>query len=128
MIRPQYHGRYTPDGFLVWDVRKLLELAADLPVIEIELDAIAEFDENWWYQSANDVPTCRSIADHFKMMRAVDIKFPILLCADGRLMDGMHRVMKAYCDGRTTISARRFDVTPPPHHVNVDLGDLSYDE
>ena len=106
MIRPQYHGRHTSDGFLVWDVRKLLEKAADLPVVEVELSAIAEFDENWWYQAENDVPSCRSIADHVKLMQATDLRYPILLCAEGRLMDGMHRVMKSYVEGRSTIPAR----------------------
>ena len=128
MIRPQYHGRHTPDGFLVWDVRELLKKAADLLVIEVKLSSIAEFNENWWYQAETDVPSCRSIADHFQLMQATDLQYPILLCADGRLMDGMHRVMKAHVEGRTTIAARRFDVTPPPDHVDVDLDDLSYDD
>ena len=126
MIRPQYHGRHTPDGFLVWDVRKLLDEAAHLPVIDIQLDDIAELDENWWYQASGDVPTGRSIAEHYKLMESVDLQYPILLCAEGRLMDGMHRVLKAYCEGRATIRARRLPQTPPPDHVDVDLADLPY--
>ena len=128
MIRPQYHGRHTSDGFLVWDVRKLLQKAADLPVVEVKLSDIAEFDENWWYQSADDIPSCRSIVDHFKLMQATDLQYLILFCAEGRLMDGMHRVMKAYIEGRTTVAARRFAVTPLSDHVDVDLADLSYDD
>ena len=128
MIRPQYHGRHTDDGFLVWDVRKLLDRAVELPVIDVDLSTIAEFDENWWYQSATDIPSCRSIADHVKLMQAADLQFPILLCAEGRLMDGMHRVMKAHIEGRSTIAARRFDVTPPPDHIDVDLADLPYED
>ena len=127
MIRPQYHGRHTPNGFLVWDVRKLLQQVADLPVVEVELESIAELDENWWYQGANDVPSGRSIAEHYKLMQAVDLTYPIMLCADGRLMDGMHRLLKAYCEGRPTILARRLERTPPPDFVNVDLADLPYD-
>ena len=128
MIRPQYHGRYTPDGFLVWDVRKLLEIAANLPVEEVDLGSIAELDENWWYQGAQDIPTGRSIGDHYKLMEGVDLEYPILLCAEGRLMDGMHRVLKAYCEGRSTISARRLQQTPPPDYVDVDLADLPYED
>ena len=128
MIRPQYHGRHTSNGFLVWDIRKLLEKAAELQVTEIEISAIAEFDENWWYQSDEDVPTCRSIADHYQLMQETDLQYPILLCAEGRLMDGMHRVMKSHCEGRKTIDARRFATTPPPDFVDVDLEDLSYDD
>ena len=128
MIRAQYHGRHTAEGFLVWDVRKLLEMAADLPVLEVDLDSIAELDENWWYQGEGDIPTGRSIADHYKLMEGVDLQYPILLCAEGRLMDGMHRVLKAYCAGRSTIRARRLAQTPPPDYVDVDLADLPYDD
>jgi hypothetical protein len=48
MIRKQYHGRHTSVGFLVWDVRNLVKLSKDLPVVEAALSAIAEFDENYW--------------------------------------------------------------------------------
>lgn len=128
MIRAQYHGRHTADGFLVWDVRKLLRDAAKLPVIEVELDAIAELDENWWYQGKGDIPTGRSIADHYQQMQSADLQYPILLCAQGRLMDGMHRVLKAYSEGRSTIRARQLEQTPPPDYVDVDLADLPYDD
>lgn len=128
MIRPQYHGRHTPDGFLVWDVRQLIELARDLPVQEIDLCKIAEFDENYWYQSEDVVPTCRNIAEHMELVRTADLEFPILLCAQGRLMDGMHRVVKANNEGHKTIRVKRFVITPPPDYRDVNLADLPYDD
>ena len=128
MIRPQYHGRHTPEGFLVWDVSRLLKLAQPLPVQEIALTQIAEFDENYWYQSSDTVPTGRSITDHIRLVNEARLDYPIVLCAAGRLMDGMHRVVKAHLEARTTISVRRLLHTPPPDFVDVPFEELSYED
>ena len=53
---------------------------------------------------------------------------PIILCSDGRLMDGMHRVCKALNHGHETIKAIRLEELPEPDHIDVDLDDLLYDE
>ncbi|NKB51871.1 MAG: hypothetical protein GKR97_06545 [Rhizobiaceae bacterium] len=126
-MRAQYHGRQTPEGFLVWDVRKLIALSEGLPVNDVDLATINEFDENYWYQSDDVIPTCSNIADHMNLVTAANLDFPILLCAEGRLMDGMHRVVKAHIEGQRTIPACRFKTTPPPDHIDVNLSDLPYD-
>lgn len=128
MIRAQYHGRHTDDGFLVWDVRRLVDLARDLPVQDVPLENISEFDENYWYQSDDVVPTCRNIAEHMQLVRDADLRFPIILCAEGRLMDGMHRVVKAHAEGQPKIRAKVFPTTPEPDHRDVKLADLPYDD
>jgi hypothetical protein len=61
-----------------------------------------------------------------KLATEANLQFPLLLWADERLMDGMHRVAKAHVEQRATISASRFIVTPRPDHVDVNLSDLSY--
>lgn len=111
---------------MVWDVRSLLRLAEPLPVFDVPLADIAETKENWWFQDG-EVPSVTAILHHIRMMEKVDLAYPILLCAEGRLMDGMHRVARALKEGHTTIPARRFVVTPPPDFVDVDLKDLPYD-
>lgn len=40
----------------------------------------------------------------------------------------MHRVCKAWLKEKKYISAVRFDETPEPDHVDVELDELSYDE
>ena len=126
-IRAQYHFRPTGDDILIWDVRKLVELAADLPIIQVPLDAIAELDETYWFSPTGYQPTVRSVADHAALINACDLSFPILLCAEGRVMDGMHRVARSHLEGRATVAARRFAVTPPHDHINIAPEDLSYD-
>ena len=44
----------------------------------------------------------------------------MILSADGRLMDGGHRVAKAWLSGTTTIEAVRFSVDPEPDYIERD--------
>ena len=60
-------------------------------------------------------------------MDEVDLDYPIILCADGHLMDGMHRVAKALYEGRKNIKAVRFEVTPEPDYEDVQPDELSYE-
>lgn len=125
-LRKQYHFRPSPNGFYARNVGRLIELARGLPVIEIPLSSIAEIDELWWFQTDDDRPTPRSLAQHFLLVEKVDLSFPILLCPQGRVMDGMHRIVKALVSGAETIAATRLEEMPSPDHVDVQPADLSY--
>ncbi len=125
-LRPQYHFRKVGAQTHIWDVRQLLMEAADLPIVHIPLADIRELDETYWYDDAANVPTCRAVADHMAQVQAADLSYPILLCAEGRVMDGMHRVVKAYLANHVTIAARQLRVTPPPDHIDVPADQLSY--
>lgn len=126
MFRKQYHSRFVNGDRHIWDVHELVRISADLPVLDIPLAEIMELDETWWYEPGGDPPTSRSVADHAKLIQATDLAYPIILCPEGRLMDGMHRVCKAYMQGHQTIKARRLKVLPPPDYVNRDLDELPY--
>ncbi|XOV84654.1 MAG: hypothetical protein ACFHXK_05940 [bacterium] len=125
-IRPQYHFRRTPDGLDAYDVKKLIRLSAALPIIKINPHDIAELDQNHWYFSGGD-PTPRSIIEHLQLIQACDLSYPIILDAQGRLMDGMHRVCKAVMADERQILAVRFTTDPPPDYVNCRPEDLPYD-
>ncbi len=125
-LRTQYHTRTVGEGRHSWDVHRLVRLSKGLPTITVPLSDIAEMDELWWYQGKEELPTPRSIAEHMLLVQQTDLKHPIILCGDGRLMDGMHRVVKAMVEGRKQISAVRFAATPEPDYVNVDVSKLPY--
>ena len=127
-LRAQYHSRRVGDGTHVWDVRRLARMAAGLVPERIALSDLAELDENWWYEAEDIVPTPRTITGHMRLVLAADPRYPIILCADGRLMDGMHRAVRALLRGEDTISAVRFTVTPAPDHHDVPLSALPYDD
>ncbi len=125
-MRQQYHTRKTSDGSHTWDVRKLIATANSLAVQDILLSDIRELDENYWY--ADKAPIIRDIALHAKLINESDLSYPIILCADGRVMDGMHRCCKALILDHKTIKAVRFDKTPPPDYIDVDVDTLPYDD
>ncbi|MDR0633967.1 MAG: hypothetical protein LBF91_03205 [Azoarcus sp.] len=127
-MRKQYHFRSSDQGLLVWNVDSLIRLTANLEAIEYPLDDIRELDEPYWYELEGDRPTCKSIANHIRLVQAADLGCPIILCPVGKVMDGMHRVVKAFLENRRFLLAYRLPYLPEPDYVGVDPDDLPYDE
>ncbi len=125
-MRKQYHSRHSENGRLIWDIDNLIELSDGFEVVAIPLDEIGEIDECYWFDSDNQ-PTCREIAGHAKLIEQADLSFPIILCSNKRVMDGMHRVLKALNLGLETIDAVVFAEDPAPDYVDVPLDELPYD-
>ncbi len=86
-LRKQYHFWPSDDGVDAWDVDRLVELSRDLPVEQVPLTSIWELDTAYWSQPL----TVRDVADHARLVQAVDLSYPIILGEDGRVMDGVHR-------------------------------------
>lgn len=124
-MRKQYHPMASDDGLLVWDVDRLVRLSQDLSTKMVPLSAIWELDEVRWFNE-EEPPTCRALLDHIRLVLDADTAFPILLGSDGRIMDGMHRVLKVALEGGSEISAKQFDVDPEPDYIDVNLEDLPY--
>jgi hypothetical protein len=72
--------------------------------------------------------TPRDLIDHAIALHETYLAYPIILSAYGRVMDGMHRVVKALMQGRDSIAALQFEVQPKPDFRNCRLKDLSYEE
>ena len=127
-MRKQYHFRPSVRGLLAWDVDRLIALSRDLPRLQVPLAMIRELDEPFWFGHDGDLPTCRAIVEHARLMTAADLAYPIILSSDGRVMDGMHRVGKAVLLGRTAVKAVRFNNDPEPDHVGVQPDELPHEE
>jgi len=125
-MRKQYHFRPSPNGYYAWDVDRLVALAEGKPVQRIQLSAIAEIDEDFWYDGSGAAATCRQIAKHAQLIEAADLSFPIIMCSNRRVMDGMHRVLKALNTGLETIDAVLFDQDPEPDYIDVTPEELPY--
>ncbi len=120
----QYYFRASGRGLLAWDVDRLVELTAGLPRKQIPLSEIRELDEEWF---GKDEPgTWRALLEHVKLMDEADLSFPIILAADGSVMDGRHRIAKATRAGHEHIDAVQFEVDPPPDHVGRGPDELPY--
>lgn len=114
------HSHTVPGGRAVWRTEDLWRAAEGLPVKRVRLDDIAEFDQDCWFGHRH-APTCRAVADHARRIQAADPAYPVILSADGRLMDGGHRVAKAYLAGADDIAAVQFEVDPEPAWITTDL-------
>jgi hypothetical protein len=126
LMRRQYFSRFVNGRKFIWDVHRLVELTRDYPVKEVSLSRIHELDETFWFEIA--APTCRAVALHAKLIEETSLKHPIILSADARVMDGMHRVCKALLEHRATISAVQFERDPEPDYVDADIEALPYRE
>lgn len=125
-MRKQYYFRPSQNGFYAWDVDRLIELTKDFNPQHVSLDSIKELDEVYWFGDDGDRPTCREIIQHAKLINEADLKYPIILSAEGRVMDGMHRVAKAVLQERDTIEAVQFEKDPEADYVDVHPDDLLY--
>ena len=111
---------------MIWDVDRVVLLTKDLPRVEIPLAAIRELDEPIWFDASDSPPACRTVIEHARLIKADDLSYPVILSAEGRVMDGMHRVAKALKAGHLDIEAVQFTTDPPPDYLNVKPADLPY--
>ena len=124
-MRKQYFFRPSPLGLLAWDVDRLVRLTRHLPVREVPLDEIAALDEPVF---GDDEPaTWRSLVAHLELLQAADLAYPIILAADGAVMDGRHRAARALLEGRPTVSAVQFGEDPPPDYIGRAPDELPYE-
>ena len=125
-MRKQYHFWPSADGLLAWDVDRLIDLSRDLPRIRVPLSSIREIDEVYWFDDDDQRPTCRNVLLHMRLIEEAELCHPIILGADGRVMDGMHRVAKAVMRDLRDIEAVRFERDPAPDYVGRKPRELPY--
>ena len=125
-MRQQYHIRQVGEDTHVWDVNRLLRLHANVPTQTVALSQVAEIQQAYWFPNTH--PTTADIVEHMRLVEAADLAYPILMDAEGKLMDGMHRVAKALLAGHSHIHAQLLPQTPAPDFINVDVGSLPYDD
>jgi hypothetical protein len=94
-------------------------------VKDVAVESIAQLDTDYWF-CFGPVPTVRRIIEQVRLIQEVDCSDPIILGADGRVMDGMHRIARAILEGRSTVKAVQFKIEPEPDYRNCSPGDLPY--
>jgi len=104
--------------FLMWDVKRLWALARELPVIELPIEEFSGlFDSRVPF--GEEGMTYRELIDKMRHVQEVDLSFPIILAAEGWLLDGRTRLQKALLEGRDMVSAVRFPETPVPDEREI---------
>lgn len=112
---PEKHSHLVAGGRGYWWTERLWDLARELPVVTVPIDDVQEFDMDCWFDGV--APTCREVARHARRINQADLSYPVILAADGRLMDGGHRVAKAWLQGQTEVTAVRFTNDPEPDWI-----------
>lgn len=117
MKPPAEHGYidYVDDEEHFWRIETLWRAAAVGPVVETALD-----DLPWKVDGCfilGDPPTWGAFAEHCRRSLAADCSFPIILSPAGEVMDGMHRIVRAFVEGRTTLPTVTLTEVPPPDRI-----------
>ena len=116
MPTPERHSYPAPGGRAYWLTQKLWAASKGLPARRVPIADIAEFEMDCWFKGRHE-PTCHAVAEHTRRIMAADLAYPVILAADGHLMDGGHRIAKAWLEGRADIDAVRFETDPQPDWI-----------
>ena len=110
------HGYIEQDDQYVyyWSAVRLWELAAELAVEAIPLDDFDWSNDNFQYTSPDDPILWRTIGNEARRILDAALRHPVILSAEGNVMDGMHRILKCYVFGLPSVPAVRFEETPVP--------------
>lgn len=103
------------DGKKCWSAASLIEAAKSLEPFDLPLCCIYIATDIF-----APVTNAKALAEHIMRVNAVNMDDPVILDADGFIMDGWHRVARALAEGRETIRAVRFEMTPPPHWLEEE--------
>ena len=123
-MRKQYFFRNSPRGILAWDVDHLVTASSTFVTKRVPLSAIRELQQPW--SGDGDFQSWNELIAHVRLIEAADLSYPIILSADGSVMDGMHRAAQATLAGHTDIAAVQFDQDPEPDFVGRGPNDLPY--
>ncbi len=96
----------------VWRVGTLIKAADVLDAYEFDLSNISLEDPIRWHMSS-----VRDALAHLDRLRKADISRPIIQRADGCIMNGWHRIIKAMSEGKAFILAKRFKENPKPDFI-----------
>lgn len=98
-------------------VERLWRITANMPIFEVEIEAL-RLDENIWFNDRTwTEPTVRQVVRHMKLIESANLIYPVILGTSGNVMDGYHRIAKAMLLGHRTIDCVRFQTDPEPDVV-----------
>jgi len=106
----KHSSKFNEEGY--YDVYKLREFAESFPITEIDTESLSKLmaPENECWTDSEDKPISphQIVSDwwnaqnqpawqqHVNKIAYADLEYPIWLTEEGHLIDGMHRVAKAF--------------------------------
>lgn len=102
----------------VWLAKRLWQLAQALPVFDYPVAEFSGFELDCWFGDRHQ-PTINAVLAHMQRVQQADMQYPIIVSADGLVMDGIHRLCRAKLEGWPTVKAVRFINNPPPDRIEA---------
>lgn len=110
---PDEHGQVR-----YWYANTIWRAAKGAPTIRMALKSIELLDDVVWFGGpTNRQPTIRNVAEHAHHIVNADMSHPIIVVRGGEIIDGAHRIARAYIEGRESIEAVVIDEYPEPDGV-----------
>lgn len=118
-----YSIEFEEGCYKEWKVSALWELSNRLPGRIQQTSDFTIAIQKWIDFASYTTPDGRKVAefdlDHFRRIHEADLSYPIIVSCNGNIMDGMHRLMKAYLGGHT-IKVTQFEIDPEPSMVFIN--------
>ena len=108
-----------PDGRTpYWTMGTIWAAAEGKPTVTVAIEELNILDAVVWFGGPKNVePTVRRVAERARDIFSADLGYPIIMTRSGDVLDGAHRIAKAYLQGERTIAAVVIDDYPPPDGV-----------
>ena len=102
-----------------WDVHRLWKLSASIHPQRVSINRFKDKIDLWLRRDTPRFSESKGIVslylDDFDRIRNADMKYPIILMSNGVfIMDGMHRLMKAWLSGADSVLVAQFVTDPEP--------------
>jgi hypothetical protein len=119
------YGAKRPDGSTpFWRTPTIWAAADGKPIVSVAIESLNMLDEVVWFGGPKDVqPTVRRVVAHARDILDADLSYPIIMTRSGDVLDGAHRIAKAYLNGQQVISAVVLDEWPAPDGAIDPAGD-----
>jgi len=116
------YGDKRPDGRTpYWRMPTIWAAAEGKPQISVAIEDLDILDAVVWFGGPKNVqPTVRRIAEHARDIFSADLSCPIITTRSGDVLDGAHRIARAYVEGRRSIPAVVLEDWPPPDGLLED--------
>ncbi|HVX93247.1 MAG TPA: hypothetical protein VHA74_04010 [Candidatus Dojkabacteria bacterium] len=119
--------RYSSDGKTFYDVNQLIELSKGFPILKVPLKDLEHNlrDECWGDDNCGVSKEMRTplnvyknrdkgefFKKHYDRAMELNLETPILIDKNNNIIDGNHRLLKAFIQNKEFIPAIRFNELP----------------
>jgi hypothetical protein len=116
------YGDAGPDGRTpYWRTPTLWAAAKHKPPVSVAVSSLDILDAVVWFGGPEEIePTVRRVAERAKDIFAADLAYPIIMTRSGDILDGAHRIARAYLQGLASIDAVILEDWPEPDGYCTD--------